>query len=216
MEGIIFENREHAGKILAEKYDGPTDSLVVWGIARGGVPVGYQIAKILGGELDVVTARKLPIPWSPEMGFGAIAPDGSIALNEELLSRLRLSDDEIREIAERVLAEVNRREEIYRAGRTAVDISGKNVLITDDGLATGYTMIAAIEMAKRGEASTVNVAVPVSPADTARKIEPLVDRLIVLHLSWTYSFAVASFYSDFHDLSDQEVLEYLDRAGKSG
>ena len=211
--GVLFEDREDAGLKLTGLIDAPAGEAVVLGIARGGIPVGYPISVKLDAPLDVVTARKLPIPSSPEMGFGAIAPDGSLVLNDGLVARLGLSREEIDSIAERVLAEVHRREEVYRGGRPAAAIKGKNVILTDDGLATGYTMIAAVEMAKKQTAASITVAVPVSPADTARRIEPMVDNLICIHVARTYSFAVASFYRDFHDLTDREVLESLEKAG---
>jgi len=210
--GALFEDREDAGRHLAELIKVPAGEAVVLGIARGGIPVGYPIATKLKARLDVVTARKLPIPWSPEMGFGAIAPDGSMVLNEELMPRLGLPREQIDSIAERVLAEVRRREEVYRGGKPAAAIEGRHVILTDDGLATGYTMIAAVEMAKKQVAASVTVAVPVSPADTARRIEPMVDTLVCIHIARTYSFAVASFYRDFHDMADSEVLDCLEKA----
>jgi putative phosphoribosyl transferase len=210
--GALFADREDAGQKLAKLIKVPAGDAVVLGIARGGVPVGYPIASELRAPLDVVTARKLPIPSSPEMGFGAIAPDGSLVLNDELVGRLRLSREEISSIAERVLTEVQRREEVYRGARPAREIKGKNVILADDGLATGYTMIAAVEMAKKQAAASITVAVPVSPEDTARRIEPMVDSLVLIHTARTYSFAVASFYRDFHDMADSEVLDYLEKA----
>jgi putative phosphoribosyl transferase len=208
----LFTDREDAGRKLADLIKMPTGEAVVLGIARGGIPVGYPIAMNLNARLDVVTARKLPIPWSPEMGFGAIAPDGSTVLNEELMPRLGLSREEISSISEQVLAEVRRREEIYRGGRPAAAIKGRNVILTDDGLATGFTMIAAVEMAKKQKADSITVAVPVSPEDTAGRIESMVDSLVCIHIARTYSFAVASFYRDFHDMADGEVLDYLEKA----
>lgn len=215
MDRILFTDRVDAGRRLAELYDGPRRNVVVMGIARGGIGVGYPIATNLGTTLDVVTARKLPIPWSPEMGFGAIAPDGSTVLNEELLPRLGLSREEIKAITKDVLAEVQRRERVYRGGLPPASIEDKNVILVDDGLATGYTMIASIEMVKNQGASQITVAVPVSPQDTARTIEQMVDRLVVIHIARTSSFAVASFYSDFHDMNDSEVLDYLQKARRA-
>ena len=211
--GALFADREDAGRELAALIDAPAGEAVVLGIARGGIPVGYPIAVKLDAPLDIVTARKLPIPWSPEMGFGAIAPDGSLVLNDGLVARLGLSPDQIDSTAERVLAEVQRREKVYRRGRPAEAVKGKNVILTDDGLATGYTMIAAVEMAKKQAAESITVAVPVSPEDASRRIEPMVDSLLCIHVARTRSFAVASFYNDFHDMADGEVLDYLDKTG---
>jgi putative phosphoribosyl transferase len=150
------------------------------------------------------------------MGFGAIAPDGSMVLNEALMPSLRLSSEEIDSIAGQVLAEVHRRERVYRGGWAAAEVAGRNVILVDDGLATGYTMIASIAMMKNQGAAFIAVAVPVSPADTARRVEAMTDRLLVIHEARTYSFAVASFYSDFHDMEDSEVLAYLEKARLAG
>jgi putative phosphoribosyl transferase len=184
---------------------------VVLGIARGGIPVGYSLAKSLGGILDVVTARKLPIPWNPEAGFGAVAPDGTIFLNRDMVRRLGLGEVEIGEVAREVLAEVRRREEVYRGKKPFPALEGREVILTDDGLATGYTMLAAIAMVRKRGPGFMAVAVPVSPEETARMIEPLVDLFLCLHRSRRYPFAVASFYRDFRDLTDEEVRGYLER-----
>ena len=184
---------------------------MVLGIARGGIPVGYSLAKSLGGILDVVTARKLPIPWNPEAGFGAVAPDGTIFLNRDMVRRLGLGEVEIGEVAREVLAEVRRREEVYRGKRPFPALEGREVILTDDGLATGYTMLAAIAMVRKRGPGFMAVAVPVSPEETARMIEPLVNLFLCLHRSRHYPFAVASFYRDFRDLTDEEVRGYLER-----
>lgn len=209
---ILFEDREEAGRRLAEAYPGPADDPVVLGIARGGIPVGYSLAVALGGTLDVVTARKLPIPWNPEAGFGAVAPDGSVFLNRDMVLRLGLGETEIGEIAQEVLQEVRRREEAYRGKRPFPSLEGREVILTDDGLATGYTMLAAISMARKRRPRLLAVAVPVSPEDTARMIESRVDLFLCLHRSRRYPFAVAEFYRDFRDLTDEEVRDYLERS----
>ncbi len=209
---VLYKDREEAGRKLLGIYDGPRHEVSVLGIARGGVPVGYPLAKGLSAPLDVVTVRKLPIPWSPEAGFGAIAPDGSLVLNPELVPRLGLSQEEIDEIAKSVLTEVRRRERAYREEGGTTRIKGRNVVLVDDGLASGFTMIAAIKMTRAAEATSVTVAVPVSPVDSAKRVEPLADGFICDHISRRYPFAVASFYEDFHDLTDEEVLGYLVKA----
>lgn len=206
---VLFLDREDAGNKLAETYRGPREDMVVLGIPRGGIPVGYRLAQELGGVFDVLVARKLPVPHNPEAGFGAVAPDGSLYLNEEMLQHLHLSGEQVRVIASRVLVEVRRRLKVYRGDRPFPDLGGKNVILTDDGLATGYTMIAAVEMVRKMEPASVIVAVPVSPENTARRVRPLVDHFHCLHVSDRYPFAVADFYIDFHDLTDEEVLAYL-------
>ena len=131
----IFEDRVDAGNHLARSYAGPQDKVLVLGIPRGGIPVGYTLAKAIGGHLDTIVVRKLPIPHNPEAGFGAVAPDGSLVLNEEMLSRLRLPPDTIERIAADVLEEVRRRERIYRGERPFPDLKAANIILTDDGLA---------------------------------------------------------------------------------
>ncbi len=205
----LYRDRLEAGERLKDIYDGPRDRVVVLGIPRGGIPVGYPLARSLKGILDVIVVRKLPIPWSPEAGFGAIAPDGSLTLNREMLLHLRLTEEEIRRVAAEVLEEVHRREKIYRGERPFPVLEGKNVIVTDDGLATGFTMIAAINMIRERRPHSITVAVPVSPVDSARRVEPLVDRFICPLVTRHYPFAVASFYQDFHDLTDDEVKGLL-------
>jgi len=207
---VLFDHREEAGRRLAESYQGPRQDVIVLGIARGGLPVGFPLAQSIGGRLDVIVVRKLPIPHNPEAGFGAIAPDGSLVINEEMMRSLRLPEKQIADIASDVLKEVKRREAAYRGERPFPELNGKNVVLTDDGLATGYTMIAAIKMARKLGAAQVVVAVPVSPADTADRIRPLADCFHCLYFSTHYPFAVASFYHDFHDMTDEEVLKYLE------
>jgi putative phosphoribosyl transferase len=206
-----FDDREQAGRMLAEAYGGPTD-LVVMGIARGGVPVGYPMARRFNSVLEVITARKLPIPWSPEMGFGAVAPDGSTVLNRQVVHSMGISRADIDRVSSEVLQEVKRREKVYRGGLPQMDIEGMNVILADDGMATGYTMIAAVEMVQNQGAREVTVAAPVSPADTAERLRTMADEVIILYEAHTTSFAVAGFYRDFHDMEDGEVTTYLRRA----
>jgi putative phosphoribosyl transferase len=208
----LFLNREEAGRKLGENYRGPTRNAIVMGIPRGGIPVGYFLAKRVNAILDAIVVRKLPLPESPETGFGAIAPDGSIVINEDIVRSLYLSENSIARIAASVLEEIHRREKAYRDDRPFPDLEGMNVILSDDGLATGYTMIAAIKMARDKGAETVSAAVPVSPRDTAIRIKGLVDYFLCLHVSNRYPFAVATFYQDFHDMSDEEVIDYLKAA----
>lgn len=213
---VVFMDRDDAGRKLGESYNGPGRDPVVLGIPRGGIPIGYHLASAIGGDLDAIVVRKLPLPANPEAGFGAIAPDGSRVLNEDMLRGMRLSKAEIDHISYRVLQEVKRRETKYRGDRPLPALQGKDVVLTDDGLATGYTMIAAIKMVRTYGPASVSTAVPVSPSGTARYIEPLVDYFHCLRVSDDYPFAVASFYHDFHDMSDEEVVSYLDKAGQEG
>lgn len=207
---MYFRDRFDAGHQLAralEKYRG--QDVIVLGIPRGGVATASAIAEALHAELDVIVPRKLPLPFSPEAGFGAIAEDGTIILNEALVKHVRLSAEEIRTIADHVLAEIQRRVREYRGERPAAQLSGRVVILVDDGLATGYTMLAAIHSVKKQSAARVVVAVPCSPASTLADVKPLVDDLVCLVAPDTLSFAVADYYQDFHDMTDDEVKQRL-------
>jgi putative phosphoribosyl transferase len=207
---MLFKDRMHAGEELAKKllkYKG--EDIIVLGIPRGGVPIGYPIAKALDAPLDLIIPRKLPVPWSPEVGFGAVTSTGEVTLNPDIVSELQLTDQEIKEIAGKVLEEVKRRMKAYRGNKPLPDLKGKTVIIADDGLATGYTMIAAVQAAKRQGAKKVIAAAPVSPRDAAEKVRKYADEVVTIWEKPTFSFAVAGFYDDFHDMRDAEVTDLL-------
>jgi len=213
MERLIFNDRFEAGRELAERLLSYRDQeCIVLGIPRGGVLVGYELARALDCPLDVIVPRKLPIPWSPEAGFGAVMPDGTRVLNERMVEDLGLTQTQVDGIVTRVLAEIRRRETLYRGLRPEPDLTNRVALLTDDGLATGYTMLAAIQAARKRSPKEIVVAVPVSPRGTAREVGRTADKLVVLHLSDAMFFAVAAFYHNFHDVPDAEVKQYLDRA----
>jgi len=206
----LFRDRRDAGRRLAERlldYEGR--DAVALAIPRGGVPVGVEVAKRLGAQLDVIVPRKIPIPWNPEAGMGAITADGTMVLNESMVRSLGLSKEEIEHAADEVRQEVIRRTETYRAGRAEPEIAGKPVILVDDGLASGYTMLAAIEFLRKQSPSSVVVAVPVASQGAARLIGPKVDELVALIVSERLPFAVADFYLEWRDLTDDEVLAYL-------
>ena len=212
----FFRNRLDAGAKLAEEvakrnFHDP----YVLAIPRGGVPVGFGVALKVRAPLDVIIPRKLPIPDNPEAGFGAITSDGNIVLNEEMLPNLALSEEEVERIAKRVLEEVRRRMCEYRGERPEPNLEGKTVLLVDDGLASGYTMIAAAQEVKAQRPARVVVAVPVSPRSSVEKVSPHVDEVIALIVSERPCFAVADFYDDFRDLSDDEVRNFLEISKKN-
>ena len=209
---ILFKNRQEAGQKLAEKlleYKNRPD-VIILGIPRGGVAVGVRLAQKLGVKFDLIIPRKLPIPENPEMGFGAILSDGTLLLNEAVVTAYGIGPEEIKKISAEVLREVKRREKKYRQTTKFPDVKNKIVILVDDGLATGFTMLAAIKAVKKRQPEKIMVAVPVSPADSVERVKLQVDEIIYLYIQRGYeSFAVASFYQDFHDLSDQEVKSLL-------
>lgn len=209
----MFKNREHAGvflsRLLAEYKNGEA---VVLAVPRGGVPVGYSVAKALHVPLDVVIPRKLPIPEEPEAGFGAVTADGTTVLNDDLVTQLGLPSRTIDAIVNEVLKEVRRREDVYRKAAPRVNLAGRTVIIADDGLATGYTMVAAIRSARRQSPKKVIVGVPCAPSRSVDFLTPMADELHCLVQSDEPIFAVASYYREFPDLTDEEVAGYLRRA----
>ncbi len=208
----IFKDREHAGQLLAEKLENyTTKDTVLLAIPAGGVPIGYIIAKTSQIPLNLIVLRKIKIPWNSEAGFGSVAPDGTVFLNEPLVKRLGLTKDEIEIAAAETLNEIKRRQQLF--GVEFPSFKDKAVVLVDDGLASGFTMIAAINFIKK-HSSRIIVAVPTAPLGTIQRITPNVDKLICLNVRESWVFAVADAYQKWYDLSDDEVKEYLSKANK--
>ncbi|RLE50180.1 MAG: phosphoribosyltransferase [Candidatus Methanomethylicota archaeon] len=210
----VFKDRRDAGRKLANMLSPRYQGLdcVVLAIPSGGVPVALEVAKHLNAELDIVICRKIPIPFNKEAGFGAISPDGDIYLNRALVRSLGLDNQYIRWAANRVLSEIKRREQVFRMNRPPVILKNKHVILVDDGLASGYTMLAAVHYVKKREPSKVIVAVPTSPNESINLLLPHVDELYCLNVRDIYPFAVADAYEIWYDLSDQEVVSLLKEA----
>jgi predicted phosphoribosyltransferase len=205
----MFRNREEAAQKLAAKLKGRQlhDPLVL-GIPRGGVVVGAVLARELNADLDVVLARKLRAPGQPELAIGAIAEDGSIYLNPQVADVLELSDDYLTEERAHQMAEVERRKKLFRAVRPAAPVRGRSVIVTDDGIATGSTMMAALHVLKGQDPREVIVAVPVASPDRLEPLREWCDRIVCL-LSPATFWAIGQFYEDFTQVEDSEVLELL-------
>jgi predicted phosphoribosyltransferase len=205
-----FRDRVNAGKVLAErlrKYAGRPD-VIVLALPRGGVPVAYEVAKALGAPLDVFIVRKLGVPGHEEYAMGAVASGGVRVLNEEVVRGLGLDDVAIERVAARELAELNRRERLYRSDRPEPDLHGRTVILVDDGLATGSTMKAAVKaLAARGPARIV-VAVPIAAADTCQALAREVDEVVCAVTPEPFH-AVGLWYDDFSQTSDEEVHALL-------
>ncbi len=203
----MFENRADAGQQLAqalEQYRGA--GVLVLAIPRGGVEIGYEVAKHLDADFSLLITRKLPYPHNPEAGFGAIAEDGSTYIFERASGFL--TDETVRRIMAEQREEIERRIEVLRAGRPLPDINGRTVILVDDGIAMGSTMRASIEMCQHQDAGRIIVGVPVAGPSVAREIEKLVDELVVLEKPPNFR-AVAQIYRNWYDVPDREVLELM-------
>jgi putative phosphoribosyl transferase len=209
-EQPLYRDRQDAGRQLAETLAGYTgSSALVLAIPRGGVPVAVEVAERLGSTLDVIVTRKIPIPFNPEAGYGAVADDGTIVLNEPLVRSLGLSQMQIQRQADEVKAEIDRRVALYRSGLPFPPLKDKTAIVVDDGLASGFTMIAAIESARRRSAGRVVVAVPIASDSAFHRVGSLADEIVCPVIARTEWFAVASFYHHWYDLSDNEVVSLL-------
>lgn len=210
-----FTDRREAGRLLAEILSGynlPADAVVV-GLARGGVPVAYEVANALGLEMDVFLVRKLGVPLHPELAMGAIASGGVRVLNQDIIDELRIRPDDIERVAGSEERELRRRELAYRDGRKPADVHGRTVVLVDDGLATGASMRAAIEAVRQMGAARVVVGVPVAAAETCAELEAMFPNLeCACPLTPSPFYAVGLWYREFRATSDDEVRELLARA----
>lgn len=205
----MFKNRKEAGEKLAkalEEYK--NKKVLVLTIPRGGIEVGYEIAKFLNADFSLLISRKLPFPYNPEAGFGAIAEDGSSFIFE--WAKKELSKSEIEKIKKEQKLEIKRRINILRKGKPLPKISNKIVILADDGLAMGSTMMTSIMLCKKKKAKKIIVAVPVSGTDVAEKIEKIVDEIVVLEKPEFFQ-AVAQVYEHWHDITDEEVLRIMEK-----
>lgn len=214
MTDPIFVDRAEAGRRLAEVLDGLGPGVPVLGLARGGVTVAAQVARALGAPLDVLVVRKLGVPGHEELAMGALASDGVVVPNPDLAG-LRATGHEVEAVVRRELAELERRERVYRAGRAAPDVGGRTVLVVDDGLATGTSMLAALRALRRQGAGRLVVAVPVAPAGTCAALEREAEQVVCLATPEPFG-SVGQWYADFHAVGDEEVRDALASAGGGG
>ena len=208
-----FRNRTEAGKLLASKliqYANRPDVLVL-GIPRGGVPVAFEVATALNAPLDICLVRKLGVPGNKELAMGAIAAGGFEVLNEDLLDWLRISGHTIAEVGELELQELQRRDRIYRSDRSRPTIRDRIIILVDDGLATGSTMRAAIEVLKHQQPQRLIIAVPVAPIDTCNELRAEVDEMVCLMTPKHFS-GIGRWYEDFTQTTDEQVCELLNVA----
>ena len=207
----IFENRYDAGVNLAAKLEEYSNqSVIVFAIPTGGIPVGMQGAQALNAELDLVISRKIPIPLRPEGGFGAVADDGTTIYNEPVLKHINLTEQQINYQVNLVRSNIQQRSIFYRGNKPLSLISGKTIILVDDGLASGYTMMAAVESLRRRRPKQIIVAVPAAPAAAVINVEKTADKVVTVETAYTPKFYVSDYYKYWNVLSDQEGLKAFD------
>jgi predicted phosphoribosyltransferase len=208
---LRFRDRSEAGSVLADAlgHYADRDDVAVLALPRGGVPVGYEVARALGAPLDVFVVRKVGVPGHRELAMGAIATGGVLVLDENLIRTLGIGEAQIRQAVAAEVRELERREAAYRGGRAPPELAGKTVILVDDGLATGSTMRAAALAVRRHQPERVVVAVPVAAAQTCEEFR---DDEIVCAVTPRPFHAVGLWYEDFSQTSDDEVRELLARA----
>ena len=206
----IFRNRTEAGQVLAgllSSYRGRPD-VVVLGLARGGLPVAYEVALALGAPLDAFIVRKLGAPGHEEFAIGALATGGRVVVNDDVVRGLRVTPEQLREIAEREGRELIRREQAYRGGRPPCNVTGKTVILVDDGLATGSSMLAAVAALRESQPAQIVIAVPAAPESTCREFAGLVDEVVCASMPTPF-LAVGESFWDFTQVTDEEVRDLL-------
>lgn len=207
----LFRNRSEAGRALAERVRTavPESHPLILALPRGGVPVAFEVARALHAELDVFLVRKLGMPGEEELALGAIASGGVRVLNKELIGYMRVPDDVLEEVTSREQHELERREQMYRKGRAPASVAGRTVVLIDDGLATGASMLAASRALRPQGAARIVVAVPVASRQTCDDFRREVDEIICLATPHPFG-AVGIWYEDFAQISDQQVRILLE------
>jgi len=212
---LPYRNRSEAGRLLAGElahYKSKPD-VVVLGLTRGGVPVAAEVAGALEVPLDVIVVRKIGVPFQPELAMGAIAGEGTQVLDQELIHALGVSDREVELVTTRERAEVERRERLYRRGRSPLELKEHTAILVDDGLATGSTMLAAVAFARKRLAKRIVLAVPVASVEALDKLRAKVDECVCLATPDPF-FSVGDWYWNFLPTEDADVLKLLDESHK--
>lgn len=208
--GFVFHDRREAGRALAGRLrEMEIHSPIVVGLPRGGVPVAYEVARELGAPLDIGLVRKLGAPGHPELGIGALGEDGTVVIDSEAIGVLAVTRAQIEAIVAREATELERRRRLYRRDLPAADVTGRTVIVVDDGLATGVTATAAAQVLRARGAARVIVAVPVCPAGTAERLREQLDEIVCLECPSRFG-GVGAWYEDFSQTSDREVVSLLD------
>lgn len=209
----IFADREEAGRLLASELLRFKDQQpVVLALPRGGVPVAVEVADALHAPLDLILVRKIGAPWQPELAIAAVV-DGDrpeTVVNQAIVDQFGIGDSYLKEQEARQLAEIERRRQLYLADRPRAGLAGRTAIITDDGIATGATMQAALHAIQRARPKRLVLAVPVAPPDTIERLSREVDEVVCLLRPAAFG-AISLFYADFHQITDDEIVGMLDR-----
>ncbi|MFX1576510.1 MAG: phosphoribosyltransferase [Promethearchaeota archaeon] len=211
-----YQDRASAGKVLGEKLlaFALTEVPLILAIPNGGLAVAGPIAEMLGCDLDLLIVRKLQIPYNPEAGFGALTSLGTVILNETLVSRIGLSKADIEQVIQRTREQIEKRKSAFKSLTGRYSPERRIVVLVDDGLASGYTMLAAVESVRQLRPQKIIVAVPTASSSAVSKVQEVVDELICPHIGWGYVFAVADAYQNWYDVPDREVIEMLKNMGR--
>lgn len=205
-----FRDRREAGRLLAEEMDflKGNEDVIVLGIPRGGVVVAYEVAQAIGAPLDVYITRKIGAPYNPELAIGAVASDGGIVLDDDLIRQLGVPESYVQEETERQRQEIERRAREYRGDQPSLELAGKTVVVVDDGVATGATTMATLRALQKQALKELILAIPVGPPDTVKALSKEADRVICLSTPRLF-WAVGAFYTVFDQTSDEEVKRLL-------
>lgn len=207
-----FMNRSHAGRKLARRLDHlKGESTVVLGLPRGGIPVGFEVARRLSAPLEVLLVRKLGAPLQPELAIGALGEGGIQIIDQDRVRRLRIGANHIERLVDQEQKEMTRQAEAFRRGLPAVDLAGKTAVVVDDGVATGSTALAACAIARRLGATRVVMTAPVAPCDAPGVFAEAADEFVAVSTPRRFS-AIGHFYADFRPTPDHQVIKLLERA----
>lgn len=213
---FVFRDREHAGETMAtmlNRYEG--SRAILFAIPAGGVPVAAVMAERLRLRLEVAVVSKITMPWNAEAGYGAVAFDGSVLFNEGILDRIGLTNEQIEQGRRTTLEKVQRRLRKFRGNRPLPDMAATTAILVDDGLASGFTMLAAIEALRRIGSRDVAVAVPTASASAVERVAPAVESLYCANIRGGVSFAVASAYELWGDVEEQDAVNLFRRIASS-
>jgi putative phosphoribosyl transferase len=213
----VFDDRFHAGELLAKKLGqyADRDDVYILAIPAGGIQVAMVVAKRLNLPLDLAITRKIHVPWNKEAGFGAVSWNGLVLLNERLVASLRLSEEDVRRCVAEEKEIIERRLERFRGKKPFPDLNNQNIVVIDDGLASGFSMLTTVKTAKQDKKKELVVAVPTAPISAINLLRPYVDKIVCLNIRSGAFFAVADAYKNWDDLNNKDVTELLKSLGPS-